>query len=99
MSPSTRSKPASPDSPRDGDAADVTATSHDDTAADGESPVSEAAEKPAADGAPARTVREKRRDKSDDDVAIELEVSRQRTIGWTAFGIVLGSLLIWKLGT
>jgi hypothetical protein len=30
---------------------------------------------------------------------IELEVSRQRTIGWTVFGIVFGSLLIWKLGT
>ncbi|MGE3454824.1 MAG: hypothetical protein AB7O24_06920 [Kofleriaceae bacterium] len=30
---------------------------------------------------------------------IELEVSRQRSAGWAAFGIVLGSLLIWKLGT
>jgi hypothetical protein len=30
---------------------------------------------------------------------IELEVSRQRSAGWTVFGIVVGALLIWKLGT
>lgn len=30
---------------------------------------------------------------------IELEVSRQRAMSWTIFGIVFGSLLIWKLGT
>jgi hypothetical protein len=30
---------------------------------------------------------------------IELEVSRQRSTGWTIFGLVLGALLIWKLGT
>src|ERR1041384_7396760 len=29
---------------------------------------------------------------------IELEVSRQRSAGWTIFGLVLGALLIWKLG-
>jgi hypothetical protein len=33
------------------------------------------------------------------DVAIELEVSRQRAIGWTIFGTIVGALLIWKLGT
>lgn len=32
-------------------------------------------------------------------LAIELEVSRQRSISWTIFGIIVGSLLIWKLGT
>jgi hypothetical protein len=32
-------------------------------------------------------------------VAIGLEVSRQRSLGWTVFGIVVGALLIWKLGT
>lgn len=26
-------------------------------------------------------------------------MSRQRAIGWTAFGIIVGALLIWKLGT
>lgn len=32
-------------------------------------------------------------------VEIDLELSRQRLIGWTIFGIVFGALLIWKLGT
>lgn len=31
--------------------------------------------------------------------AIELEVSRQRSLGWTVFGLIVGGLLIWKLGT
>jgi hypothetical protein len=30
---------------------------------------------------------------------IELEVSRQRAIGWTIFGLILGGLLIHSLGT
>jgi hypothetical protein len=30
---------------------------------------------------------------------IELEVSRNRTAGWTVFGLVVGVLLVWKLGT
>lgn len=30
---------------------------------------------------------------------IGLEVSRQRSAGWTVFGIVVGALLVWKLGT
>jgi hypothetical protein len=33
------------------------------------------------------------------DVAIELEVSRQRSIAWITIGGVIGGLLIWKLGT
>ncbi|HET9626585.1 MAG TPA: hypothetical protein VFP84_34720 [Kofleriaceae bacterium] len=33
------------------------------------------------------------------DVRIELEMSRQRSIGWTIGGGVIGALLIWKLGT
>ncbi len=32
-------------------------------------------------------------------VEIELELSRQRTAGWAVFGLVVGALLIWKLGT
>ncbi len=32
-------------------------------------------------------------------IEIELEMSRQRAIGWTVFGLVVGALLIWKLGT
>ena len=31
--------------------------------------------------------------------AIELEVSRQRSAGWTVFGLVVGALLIVKFGT
>ncbi|HWU88614.1 MAG TPA: hypothetical protein VN253_15195 [Kofleriaceae bacterium] len=30
---------------------------------------------------------------------IELEVSRNHYAGWTAFGLVVGALLVWKLGT
>ena len=30
---------------------------------------------------------------------IELEVSRQRSITWMILGLILGGLLIWKLGT
>lgn len=30
---------------------------------------------------------------------IELEMSRNRFIGWTVFGLVFGALLWWKLGT
>jgi hypothetical protein len=32
-------------------------------------------------------------------VAIELELSRQRYLGWSVFGIVVGILLVLKLGT
>jgi hypothetical protein len=35
----------------------------------------------------------------DGTVEIELEVSRQRAIGWTVFGVIIGALLVWKLGT
>jgi hypothetical protein len=34
-----------------------------------------------------------------DAVEIELEVSRQRQIGWAVFGTIIGLLLVWKLGT
>ncbi|HEY4179885.1 MAG TPA: hypothetical protein VGM90_23750 [Kofleriaceae bacterium] len=30
---------------------------------------------------------------------IELEVSRQRSVGWTVFSVLFGLLLVWKLGT
>jgi hypothetical protein len=47
---------------------------------------------------------EARRDKEKDkrkggNVEVKLEVSRQRPIGWTIFGLVFGALLVWKLGT
>jgi hypothetical protein len=34
-----------------------------------------------------------------DDLEIELEASRQRSISWTVIGGIVGCLLIWKLGT
>src|SRR5262245_29361687 len=33
------------------------------------------------------------------DIEIDLEVSRNRTIGWTVFGIIVGILLVLRLGT
>ena len=33
------------------------------------------------------------------NVEVTLEVSRQRPIGWTIFGLIVGALLVWKLGT
>lgn len=33
------------------------------------------------------------------NVEITLEAARQRPFGWTVFGLVVGALLIWKLGT
>ena len=33
------------------------------------------------------------------NVEVALEVSRQRPIGWTIFGLIFGALLVWKLGT
>jgi hypothetical protein len=35
----------------------------------------------------------------EETVEIELEVSRQRQIGWVIFGTICGALLVWKLGT
>ncbi|CAN5701438.1 hypothetical protein BH11MYX2_BH11MYX2_41320 [soil metagenome] len=37
--------------------------------------------------------------KASKPVRIELEVSRQGTVGWTVFSVLFGVLLIWKLGT
>lgn len=85
MSSSTKSKAVSPASPRDGDADDVEKA---DTADDADD---------AADEKPAPAEREAKREAA--DIEIELEVSRQRSAGWTIFGLVLGALLIWKLGT
>ena len=46
--------------------------------------------------APAAPVKEKRKG---GNVEVTLEVSRQRPIGWTVFGLIVGALLVWKLGT
>ncbi|HEX4420949.1 MAG TPA: hypothetical protein VH165_23695 [Kofleriaceae bacterium] len=41
----------------------------------------------------------KSRARKADDLEIELEASRQRSISWTVIGGIIGCLLIWKLGT
>jgi hypothetical protein len=61
MSPSPRSKPASPSSRATGDETEAS--------------------------------------QLQDTVEIELEVSRQRTIGWAVFGVIAGLLLVLELGT
>lgn len=37
--------------------------------------------------------------KGDVQVSVDLEMSRQKPLGWTIFGTIFGALLIWKLGT
>jgi hypothetical protein len=70
MSTSTRSKPASESSPKDGDAETEAPFRADDK------------ERGALE-----------------TVEVELEGSRQRLISWTVFGIIFGTLLVWRLGT
>jgi hypothetical protein len=83
MSPLTRSKPASESSRVTGQTSDAP-----DPAADREA---------GASSAPPDKPRERSARRG--TLEIELEVSRQRSAGWTIFGLVLGALLIWKLGT
>lgn len=87
MSPVSRSKPESPTSPESGDA-----PTRDDA------PKGEVRDEPAPkiDDAPKASIKDKRKG---GNVEVRLEVSRQRTIGWTIFGIIVGALLVWKLGT
>lgn len=52
------------------------------------------------DDAPAKTAEGPRPERTvPGRLEIELEVSRQRSISWTVFGLIVGALLIWKLGT
>lgn len=51
------------------------------------------------DDAPAEAGAPPRGSKLARPMHIELEVSRQRAIGWTIFGLILGGLLIHSLGT
>src|SRR4029079_5872828 len=85
MSPLMRSKPASETSREPGMTSDAPDTA--DRRASGES------------GAPKDSEKARERSARRGPLEIELEVSRQRSAGWTVFGIVVGALLIWKLGT
>src|SRR5678816_1851417 len=91
MSPSMRSKTVSESSLMTGtsDATDPA----ESTAADGATDL--AAVAPGGDPETPRA----RSGKPVRPTLIELEVSRQRAIGWTIFGLVLGGLLIHGLGT
>jgi hypothetical protein len=90
-----RSKPASESSSETGDAPDPVAETRDDTAGPGGKP--EKTDRPAkAD--PEKSRGDKPRP-SAGGIAIELEVSRRRSAAWTIFGLIVGGLLIWKLGT
>lgn len=96
MSPSMRSKPASETSSETGetDAPDPVAEVRDAAAGPGTPEKSDKAGKPE----PERPRTDKPRS-STGQVAIDLEVSRRRSIAWTIFGLIVGALLIWKLGT
>ena len=64
---------------------------------DADAKVPEAAEPAGSDDAP-KSPAKKKRDRAV-DVEVLLEVSRQRYGGWAVFGMVVGALLVWKLGT
>jgi hypothetical protein len=102
-----RSKPASESSSETGDAPDPVAEVRDAAAGPGPGPgKSDKADKPEktgkADRSAKTTPENNRSDRprpSTGAIAVELEVSRRRSAAWTIFGLVVGGLLIWKLGT
>jgi hypothetical protein len=73
----------SPSSPETGDAPDPPGEIRDDA--------------PDKDAKAPRTKDRER--KGPGPLEIELEMSRNRAAGWTVFGLLVGALLIWKLGT
>jgi hypothetical protein len=82
----TRSKPESNGSPETGDGSDSPDAP----------PAAKATYK---DGAPPEVAPKRVGPAKPGGVTVELESSRQRYIGWAVFGIVVGSLLVWRLGT
>ncbi|HEU4727555.1 MAG TPA: hypothetical protein VFT22_06695 [Kofleriaceae bacterium] len=74
----------------------MTVEKNDPGAADGKA----AETRGARAGKPGRSDKDRGdRPRSASRVEIELEVSRRRSAVWTIFGLVVGALLIWKLGT
>ena len=90
-----RSKPVSDSSHETGET-DATASAAEADAAAGAA--TSAAADP-ADATPDADTAKPRSGKPMRPTQIELEVSRQRAIGWTIFGLILGGLLIRALGT
>lgn len=65
-----------------------------------ESPTSrETGDAPDAPAAEAATGPDQKTSRKSGNVEVTLEVSRQRPITWTVFGLIVGALLVWKLGT
>ena len=91
-----RSKPVSESSRVSGDAPDPGADPGDARSPEDGSPRRKADKGP-AEKPPERS--ERARERPSGRTEVELEVSRQRSAGWTIFDIVLGALLVWKLGT
>jgi hypothetical protein len=94
-----RSKPVSQTSPKPGDAPDPAAAPEDAASLPRASARRLPADKPRTGRADGEPDGKDGKDARDARVEIELEVSRQRSIGWTIVGLVVGSLMIWKLGT
>jgi hypothetical protein len=91
-----RSKPVSESSPATGatdGAADADAAAGAATSTAVDDPADATPDDAATDAARPRSGKPMR------PTQIELEVSRQRAIGWTIFGLILGGLLIRSLGT
>src|SRR3954447_15530319 len=97
MSPSMRSKPASETSQLTGaekeasvtdEASPTGVTDAGTPARPGSAPPHDAAGRPRGERSGSRSAR---------PTQIELEVSRQRSIGWTIFGLIVGALLIHGL--
>lgn len=92
MSSSTKSNPGSDASPPTGSAVDA----DDVKAAASEVTTEETAQDQRSDQESEQAAPSRKKDKP---VVVTFEVSRQRDAWWTGFGILFGSLLIWKLGT
>jgi hypothetical protein len=91
-----RSKPASETSREPGDAPDPVPAARDDAAGPGPGKP----DRPDKPDKPAKSDNDRSGKRSSGgDLAIELEVSRRRSAAWTIFGLIVGALLIWKLGT
>jgi len=89
-----RPEDAGDDAPAGGDAAEPGAKARVETREGKGARSTHARDKRAKDEGPAKDVQ-----RGPGPLQIELEVSRNRLIGWTVFGLVFGGLLAWKLGT
>jgi hypothetical protein len=73
-----------------GEEQEASVTDEDSSDIAGGAPPHDAADRPRGERSGSRSPR---------PTQIELDVSRQRSIGWTIFGLIVGALLIYGLGT